>query len=634
MKRFWVAVFFAGCLGNIPLSAQNPGSSRKDTLTLGRDTTQISCHKFELTEAKQRNLLPLKYDLDWFQLYQPVFRHSLINTNLANNGTAWQSQDFKLAFSKGFNYGFNAFDLYYLQPKDVLFYDTKSPYTAATYIQGPQEEINFKILHTQNISKAFNFAVNYQRLSSQGQYNRQSNNHNALQLNFWYRPLHSGYQLLVAGTYNNGLCQENAGLSRSGDSLLRDNLESNRSLLQVNLTGADQKIFGNGFMLRQTYDIGPGKIDSLHHKYLFRLQHSLNYTYKKNTFRDILNNPGFYAEIIDSGLYAVAYENKHLENEIALLGFSGKADSTRDFAMDTKAFLKQQFIHSFMPIGVLNEFYDLKTTNQSGGGFFRFSPFEKLKFKLEAEYFFSGFNANDYLFNASFVLGPKNKWAFELGTEASRQEASFQSQRFISNFSRWDHNFNKISQTIFFARYLNAKRNLNAEVSNRFIDQFVLLGQDGKPFQATSDIQILRASLDHRLHVCKWHLFSRLLYQHCNNSSLIRLPSFQVLGSLFREGKLKGKTTFRTGIDVMAASEYIPGAYQPFSGLFYLQDSITNKAFYQVDAYVSAKIKRVLLFVKSENVSSLWNKVYISPVAWYPVNRMAFKIGLSWVFYD
>lgn len=610
------------------------GKVSKDSSDTVADTIQPLFSGPDLTETGGGNLQILKNTLDRFQFYMPVFRYSLINSNLSNNGTAWQNLNFNPYFTGGFDPGFHTFDIYYTSLSEVSYYDVRSPFTRAQYIQGPQEEINFRILHTRNIGKPVNFGINYQRIASDGILQKQSSNHNNLQLHAWFRPIRSGYQALVAAVYHNGICQENGGITAKGDSIYRSDSQTNFTLLPVNLTEASNKIFRNGFFIRQRYDFNKKNRDSADISRFFGIQHTFSYRYAKHTFADKLLNPAYYAEIFDSSRVWVSYEYRITEQETAILRASGSNDTSRKFHVDFKAFFKQQFVSNFMPFQVLEQSYNLKTTNQIAGGFLKFRSGRFVQISMSGMYVLSGFNKADFDAKTLLNIGPAERWVIQLGGERYRQEADYQMQRFVSNFSVWNNDFEKIIHTRLFAGFYHKKSNVDLQFSNHLVNQFVYMGIQGKPDQMQERAQILQASADHRLHFGRWHLYSRALYQFCNKKEIIRLPEIQIQESFFYEGKLKGKTSYRIGIDFMAASDYLPSAYQPFSGLFMLQDQIKNKTFYQADFYISAKIKTVLAFLKLENVSSLWDREFRIPVTGYPLNRMAFKIGLSWMFYD
>lgn len=620
-------LFFIGLLFPAILKCQV--TTKVDSSAIGKDTSRIWQGTVQLTETGANSLLPLYNALDRFQLYQPIYQRAFFNTNLSNNGTAWQHLTSHPIFSNGFNPGFQTFDIYYLRLNDTKWYDCQSPFTHAIYFQGPKEELNFNLVHTQNIGKQVNVGLNFKRTASEGLYQHQALNHQSILLHSWIRPLKLPYQALVAAYYNNGLVNENGGLSTGGDSLFRAGAESNRQLLPVNLNNARQRIFGNGFLLRQTYDLNK-KDDSIQHGFL-RVQHNLSYQFRKFHYEDQLSNPGYYAFIADSSLTGVNYSYRALDNEIALLRlFSGEKSNS----FEAKLYFRQQLIDFSSSVNTAANQYGLHSINHSTGGFasLKFNP--KSGLRMQADYFLSGFNQGDTRFaleNWNITAGGMR---IETAINWNLQEVNYQMQHFVSNFGSWNFNSSKVSNLYAEGRMLTSNAKFYFAFTLRQLKGYTYLDIGGKPVQFNQAVNLLGAYLYHRLNFGKWNLYSRAQFQLNNQNALMRLPAVQLQESIFREGRIGGKTTWRVGIDIFAVSSYRPNAYQVYSGLFYLQDTYLNKSLFEADFYVSAKIRRALAFIKLENFNAGWGGYRVIPVPGYPLNDLALKLGLSWMFFD
>ena len=608
-----------------------------DSSTIGRDKSRVEYIGLEASESGNRQMSKMDYSLDRVQFYLPVYRSQLINSTLGNNGTAIQDLNFKPAFNSGFNWGFNTFLPYTFELKNIQFYDAQSPFTEASYTQGGKKEAFFRIRHTQNIGKSFNFGIEFQRVNSEGTYVRQATAHSALRLNFWFRPGSERYQAFAGVVYHKGASFENGGITASGDSLFQTNTETNRQLYPVNLDKARNKVFRNGFLLRQTFDlIRPASDSSGIRKdgAIVRLQHTVQYNFNRHSYDD--ENPinDYYSTILDSARTFVDYYNTQWENEFALLKLSTQADSSKKMHWEAKAFLKQQAVHSQMDIQINDTIQNFKTINQSAGGKFVYHIRPSLKIHAQAEAFVSGFNSGDISISTSLEVKPSKGLRINVGIENMRQEAVYQLQHFASNFGSWDTSFQKISINRIFGEIKVEKLNLHLRISNQIIGNWVLLAQTGRPIQSNKTLNVLSAQLTQQINLRKWHLQSRLLIQQVNDESQVRLPLIQYQESIFREGLISKTTPWRFGLDIIGCTDFRANAYQTQSGLFYLQDTFKNKGLIQANFYVSVKVRRARIFAMMEHVNAGINGMNAYVIPNYPLPDRLLKLGFNWVFFD
>ena len=608
-----------------------------DSSTIGRDKSRVDFIDLEASESGNKPMSKMDYSLDRVQFYLPVYRSQLINSTLGNNGTAIQDLNFKPEFNGGFNWGFSTFLPYTFELKNIQFYDAQSPFTEASYTQGGKKEAFFRIRHTQNVGKSFNFGVEFQRVNSEGTYVRQATAHSALRINFWFRPGSERYQAFAGIVYHKGASFENGGITASGDSLFQTNTETNRQLYPISLDKALNKVFRNGFILRQTFDLIRPSTDSSGIRKagaIVRLQHTVQYNFNRHSYDD--ENPinGYYSTIADSARTFSDYYNTQWENEFALLKLSSHPDTSKKMHWESKAFFKQQVVDVGMGIPVNGTDFNLKTVNQSAGGKFVFHLNQTLKIHAQTEYFLSGFNAGDVSISTNLEVKPSKGLRINVGIENMRQEAVYQLQHFASNFGSWDTSFQKISINRIFGEIEIKKLNLHLRMSNQLIGNWVLLAQTGRPLQSDKTLNVLSAQLTQQINLRKWHLQSRLLIQQVNDESQLRLPLIQYQESIYREGLISKTTPWRFGLDVIGCTDFKANAYQTQSGLFYLQDSFKNKGLIQANFYVSVKVRRARIFAMMEHVNAGINGMNAYVIPYYPLPDRLLKLGFNWVFFD
>lgn len=609
-----------------------------DSSGVSRDTSRVEIAGLDLSETGVRKLQRITYSLDRFQFYLPVYQSQYINSTIGNNGTAIQNLNFRPTFNSGFNWGFNSFSAYTLDLKDLQFYDAQSPYTEAAYTQGGKQEAFFKIRHIQNVGKSFNFGLEFQRVNSEGTYLRQTAAHSALRFNFWYRPGKERYQILAGINYHKGASFENGGITAEGDSTFQTNTQSNRQLYAVNLVKARNKIFKNGFLVRQTYDLVQVKKDSsgtVLNPAILRLQNTFQYSLYRHSYDDENPNNSYYSTILDTNRTFVDYYNPQWENEIALLKLSALEDSAQQMHWEAKAFLKQQGAHVWMEIPVNGINSRIKIFNQSVGGKINYHFRPAFSVQGSTELFFAGYNQGDISLSGSIHLKPSNNWGFIAGVESFSQEPVYQLRKFDSNFGSWDNNsFKKINLLRVFGTISLDRIHTDLSVSNQLISNWVFMGLNANPEQANSVLNVLRAEVSNKIRVQKWYLYSRILIQQTNGNSVLSLPLVQYQESIFREGKIRKTTPWRIGIDLIGCTSFQANAYQPQSGLFYLQNQKKNSGLFQANFYISAKIRRARIFAMLEhaNFGIANNQSYVIP--YYPLPDRLIKVGFNWVFFD
>lgn len=89
------------------------------------------------------------------------------------------------------------------------------------------------------------------------------------------------------------------------------------------------------------------------------------------------------------------------------------------------------------------------------------------------------------------------------------------------------------------------------------------------------------------------------------------------------------------GVDGRYNTKYYGFAYNPAIAQFYNQRETEIGGYPYLDAFAAAKWKRMRILLKLQhfNANLLGGQNYFM-VLHHPANRMMFKIGVSWSFYD
>ena len=89
------------------------------------------------------------------------------------------------------------------------------------------------------------------------------------------------------------------------------------------------------------------------------------------------------------------------------------------------------------------------------------------------------------------------------------------------------------------------------------------------------------------------------------------------------------------GLDARYNTSYYAPSYNPALSAFFNQRDVRVGDYPYVDAYLSAKWKRMRILLKYQDLNQgLFGNGEYFQVARYPLNPGMFKIGISWSFYD
>jgi hypothetical protein len=88
------------------------------------------------------------------------------------------------------------------------------------------------------------------------------------------------------------------------------------------------------------------------------------------------------------------------------------------------------------------------------------------------------------------------------------------------------------------------------------------------------------------------------------------------------------------GVDTRYNTKYYADAFSPATSLFYLQTEKKIGDYPYIDVYASLKLKRTRAYFKLINVGSKIFKDEFFTALHYPMNKMTFRLGVDWKFFD
>jgi hypothetical protein len=271
-----------------------------------------------------------------------------------------------------------------------------------------------------------------------------------------------------------------------------------------------------------------------------------------------------------------------------------------------------------------------------GARIFNLKSNNSIVYLVDAKYGIAGFNLGSYYINASIKkYFPDSTSFLNLYSELIEQRADFINNLYISNHFCWENNFDKIVSKKIELSYFSKKlrtiigTNLSIESNVVYFDNYAT------PRQYNGTIPVFSAFIKNKLSFKNLHLSTNFVYQYVPDSMVVRLPEFVLKNSLYYESSLfKRALLLQVGIDCYYNSQYYSNRYMPATSQFYLQDNRKYGNYPLFNFFVNVKIKDVRLFFKVEHLNDGFMKSNYILTPNYPMAGRAFKLGVSWRFFD
>ena len=611
-----------------PPAEKLPVLSRADSIKVVYFFATIDSLKVESFHAIDTSILH-------FHQYDPLEYGNLFYSTLSNIGLAHKNFTFMPIISTGYSLESPTFDKYISGNSEVKYYQQVIPYTDIHYTAGPQKEHYFYLVFSRELFRGFSIGLDLEIIQSPGDYkNNRSDNSKVFFTGQYYTP-NRRYGVIANYLKNKILVEENGGITN--DSIFEYNLETDRSLIPVNLSDDQNLIIQSGFYIEQYFNLLKfrSKNDSIKRKldagnisYAFQYQRNQK-KYSGDPLDDFYKS---YAPPIDSTNTFDSLYQLRIRNTLkwSNAGYSDDA-------------LSEIFYLSF---GVHYDFIEQTLPYDSVKSLFnQIIPFAGISLKL--------FKSSHLRANASLVMGDYNGGDFNiiaeldqyLGTEfrnfgklyfklglISQMPSWFYSE-YQSNRFRWSNDLKKegILQLKGSYQYKFFEAGINFTTYNNY----TYLNNSVKPQQLESAATILQVFATGNIPIKKFGIDTRLVYQSTSNPGVLRMPMF--VGSMnlyFRSPVFKKAATIQTGFQLNYFTSYYADAYMPELRRFYIQNEKEIGNYLYADVYITLEVKRARLFAKYSHFNSYLGNYtyYLAPH--YPARDARFYFGVAWRFHD
>lgn len=577
--------------------------------------------------------------------------------DLGNSGSASRSLFFRPdnEGKTGFSSGYHVFDVYRFKADSLLYFNTTRPYTSFSYQLGSKLEQLVNILHTQNIKPNWNFAVNYQKITSPGYYQIQRVNNDNASLSTSYQSKDQHYSLKGAVVYNVQQQDENGGIT--ADSFLSQSKYSERNTIPVAFenpgfsdrrSSVTTRLRDFNILLQHGYTWGRRdtvySADSTQYYFelvpRFRITHRMELGSEKTKLKyqqpDSLTMSSFFGRQFasDDSVYS-AQQWVWFDNRVMLEGFLGKR--------------AQQLLFN---AGIGNRLDNFSTdyatgrdrTNNVSNYIVGELKKEALKpgqwsYNANLQFYITGPAAGNFLLNAS-VGKDIGEWGnLQAGFGQQLSAAPYNARLYKNNFYTQETSLSNESITQLYITLRSRKLGLSGGVKNYVLTNYIYLADTLERVsngrldvrQYGTAFNLTQAWVQKAFYVGHFVLDNELFFQQIAGNAPIEVPTFLGRHQLSYENYLfNNALKIATGIEVRYHSAYKPMGYSPFYNRFYYQAAYTTNNNPEAAFFFNFKVKRFRAYLMGDQLQRLFTNPNV-PTPGYPTQDIMIRFGFDWV---
>lgn len=571
------------------------------------------------------------------------------------------------------------YDFTVVEPEDVVYTNTKSPFTNLTYYkQGGSSdgEERFKAYFAVNANKRLGFGFNIDYVYGRGKYMNQSTA--LFNGNLFAYYLGDKYNMHFSFINDNLKVAENGGIAddryvtrpldmaEGGKVYANDEIPTNLSQVWNHNTGYHA-------FLTHRYNVGfyrenPDAKDTVNTE-IFVPVTSFLHTVKVDINRrkyisyDEAQNQQYFQNNYLTDVQRDETEQLAVKNTIGISlreGFNkwAKAGLTAFMSHEYRRFTMTDTLARTPGQRIPTDY--VENTISAGGQLIK-EQGQTLHYNVMGEIALVGEDAGQ------FQIQGKGDLNFRLFSDTVRLEANayiknlnpiFYYRHFHSKHYWWDNNdLSKIMRTRIEGKLSvdRWKTQLKAGVEN--IKNYTYLDNTSVKYTETSsgkevttykndvavkqnsgNIQVFSAALRQDFKLGIFHLDNEITYQKSSNQDVLPLPELTLYHNVYiKFGLAKKVLQIEMGADVRYFTQYYAPDYAPAIGQFYLQNKETRYklgGYPLLNGYINLHLKRTRIFIAMYNLIQGQGEKSYFLAPHYPLNPRLLKFGLSWNFFD
>ncbi len=576
--------------------------------------------------------------------YQPIYKHivdfhqfSLVEKSkytiqdLGNFGTAAQYIFFKIPKTVGRTTGLQNFDHYFTLPHKLMYYHTRSPYSALCWLKGEKGRNYLHVPYTVNVFKDWNIGADFKTILHDKQFGLhfapgdRNVVHYAFDIHTNYRTKNKKYQLLCHFYRVRHHVQELGGIKKTIQKNLDDwftksvdkNLDNvMNKIYQLRYHAYHQYTFTKKYQIYHVFNwVKKNHIFSIYplsSKEVFFLGSPKKYTEKKidgkeevvvnekNYFRSYNHELGIKGDIYN-WFYLLYYKKKNI-----------CAHYSRQYGK------KRRYVENY--IGYYTRYHFSPQKNHYLQHHVTYLPQEAYDVKLKY----------------------KNKIGY-LTLQHLRHYPTLLVQYYNGSFFKWSNKWKKpIIQQV--------KTGIDIPLPYTFVHihphilwtktkRPIYFNFNQKPTQAKKYAHILSSGI--KLNFSFWkYLYwdNHLLYTSVfgPEKNVYDMPKYYVYAKIYYANKqlFDDKLMLEGGVELNFKSAYYANDYDPRIQQFFKQKNFNVYEYILMNLFLNFKINNFKMCLKVGHVNQGWINpgYFVTPL--YPGHRMVFDVGIHWSFFD
>ncbi|WP_460621563.1 putative porin [Hymenobacter tenuis] len=573
---------------------------------------------------------------------------STYQQDLGNFGTASRPLLWEPNLQLGARLGRNVFDRYARNAATIPYYDTRSPYTFFRFHQGNPYEQIFELSYARSLKKNFNVGFAYERFGANkaiavtSTREGQTEHSNFLFFARYHSPDDRYNAVANFSTARHrvaeqgGIQPQTSDFDATGKVDLKGLFDYQREV--VNLTNALNREARDQVRLTHTYRL-LGRGLTAFHTFDWRRQ---NNRFNDTELKPNGSTPVFYPEFrLSTAATDDRAEFRQLENTVGVMGRTTTIEYRlygrhRNASLETRAADGEP--------AVLMQALPRRTFNQlfvGGTAAFRYRQFAietAGEFKPSAQ-----LNNTEYWLRGGTRLGPLSGELLVASYAPTLTELEFR-----GNHYEWDHkgsSSNAFSNTdvqqlrVRVAQQLG-RHYLEAGGTIANIIDLIYYSEEqagGAPRQLSGTRQLTTLSARYRVNFGPLYSDNQATYTIGGEDDKegLRVPKIVGDARLYFQGFVFKKALLgQVGVQGYFQSRWKPYDYSPSTQQFFVQNHFTSRNIPVVDAFLSADIKTVNVFLKMAYINQFLPQSGYFTAPYYAALPRRFQFGIRWQFFN
>ncbi|MDY6436998.1 MAG: putative porin [Bacteroidales bacterium] len=574
--------------------------------------------------------------------YDPTNQLYEYYQELSGSGHAHNNMEFSFPAFIGFNDRLPSYEKFIITKDKIRYPIVYQPFTEIKYMVGSKKEQHLGVLFCRQLLPRFYLTLCYNIDFAPSVYIRSYAQNYYFMGNFRWNTRNGRYGLNGYYFTNKVDVYENGGITH--DSIFTDLIETDKSVIDVNLSSASNLLRVSGFGLNQHFVLSdsdkPNDTVNRRRIGLGRINYSFDFQKNSYVYNDKDPLSSFYSAydaVLDSTQTFDSLSFYTIRNEISWSSLTyGKYNNDIPFYLTFGAEHNYTQHNGYTDLLTGERFGKVNYQNIRVKAGIIINLFKSTRITGKGELILSDYQAGDFILSGQWkqFLGTytKNIGALVFDVNLSRKSPDWFEEYYYSNNFRWQNDFSPATYMRLSGSY--QIRWITLGLKQTTIDHYIYFGENAKPVQYTGTLNVTSAYAKFDVKLRHFEIAGMASMQVTDNDNVLHLPL--VYGKLklgWNIRLVKGVSILQPAVVINYFTEYYADAYMPALRVFHLQNDVKIGNYPFLDINLTIKLKRANLYVAYTNVYSLSNDNRYFTTPHYPMRDSKIMFGLRWRLY-